>query len=420
MKVILLSGCYPRPSNLNSGIFVHQQVKALQTLGVECHVIQPVNWFPPFGLHRLHPYWKLGYEQLHDSFSNYEGVPIHHPRVFVKMPSRFFRDHYWDLEGAAVAEYILTNRDLRDAKILYAQFLIHEGYVGVVVKERTGIPLVSIALGDDVHAWPEEEAEKIPFLKKVLYHSDLLLANSKRLSHDTEAWADKDYPVHVNTIYQGIDLEKFQPLSKPQTINEIRIKFGLELLVNYILCVATPVRLKGWTNLLDSIQSLGEVFNGWKLLMVAPRRNAPDALDLEKEVENRNIGNSVKYLGKVDHHEIPDLMRAVDAFVLPSYNEGLSNAVLEAMATGLPVVTTDVGGHREFITDHRNGLLVKPNNTARLTEALRKIIVDPELREQLALQARSGALHIGSYKSNAEKLISAFRSLKGCNTQNDV
>ena len=410
MKVIIISSCYPKYSNINLGIFVHQQVKALQNLGVECHVIQSINWFPPFGLHDLHPYWKKGYHQLKDGFSEYEGVTIHHPRVFRKMPSRFFSKHHWDVEGEAVASYIKKNEKLRNADILYAQFLIHEGYVGAIVKQRTGIPLVSIALGDDVHAWPEKNPGLIPFLKQTLYKSDLLLANSNALARDTEKWADRDHPVTVQTMYQGIDLVKFKPLGEPDLKAEIRLQFGLDEPKHYLLCVATPVALKGWLNLLDSIQHLKHKFIDWQLLIVAPKRNAPDALDLEGEAEKRNIAGFVKYMGSVPHNKMPSLMQAVDAFVLPSHNEGLSNAVIEAMATGLPVIATDVGGHNEFISHRENGILIKPNNTNELIEALGKVVSTESYRSEIACNAREGAQLIGSYNDNAIKLKAAFES----------
>ncbi|MBX2943798.1 MAG: glycosyltransferase [Cyclobacteriaceae bacterium] len=411
MKVLIISSCYPRPSNLNSGIFVHQQVKALQALGVECHVIQPVNWFPPFGLHRLHPYWKLGHAQLQDTFSSYENVTIHHPRIFIRMPSRFFKEHAWDVEGHGVADYILSHKELRSADILYAQFLIHEGYVGVIVKQRTGIRLVSIALGDDVHAWPEQKTEVIPFLKIVLEQSDLVLANSEALALDTVKWANDNQQLKVQTIYQGIDLEKFKPLSDGKTVGSLRLKFGLEPSISYLLCVARPVVLKGWLNLLDAIQLLGDQFNGWKLLMVAPPITTRDALRLDEEVEKRNIGGFVKYLGDVNHSDMPDLMRAIDLFVLPSYNEGLSNAVIEAMATGLPVIATDVGGHREFINSGKNGILIEPNNTVILAKVLEKVISHELFRNEIASHARAGAEYIGSYTQNAIKLTVAFVKL---------
>lgn len=411
MKIIILSSCYPKSSNINHGIFVHQQVKALQNLGVECHVIQSINWFPPFGLHNLHPYWQSGYKQLEDSFLEYEGVMIHHPRVFKKLPSRFFSKHHWDVEGEAVASYIKKNEKLRNADILYAQFLIHEGYVGTVVKQHTGIPLVSIALGDDVHAWPEKNPGLIPFLKQTLYKSDLLLANSNALARDTEMWADRDHPVTVQTMYQGIDLVKFKPLDQPDLKRERRLQFGLDESKHYLLCVATPIVLKGWLNLLDSIQHLKHKFMDWQLVMVAPKRIAPDALDLEEEAKKRNIVEFVKYMGSVPHDRMPVLMQVVDAFVLPSYNEGLSNAVLEAMASGLPVIATDVGGHREFISCRENGILIEPNNTNELIEALEKVISNESYSTEIASNAREGAQHIGSYNDNAIKLKAVFESL---------
>ncbi len=312
-----------------------------------------------------------------------------------------------------MTRYIQSNMNLRDADLVYAQFLIHEGYVGAIVRKRTGIPLVSIALGDDVHAWPEKNPGIIPFLKKALYGADLLLANSRALAQDTENWADDAHPLRVQVMYQGIDLEKFQPLKESESLDRLRRKFGLETSDYYLLCVATPVKLKGWLNLLDSIRELGDQFIGWQFLMVAPKRESPDALDLEEEAERRGIGRSVKHLGKVDHTCMPDLMRAVDAFVLPSYNEGLSNAVLEAMASGTPVIATNVGGHREFIESGVNGILVQPNNTSQLKDALLKLVQDNKFRADIALQARTGAQTIGTYEENAIKLLEVFKSLLG-------
>jgi len=154
---------------------------------------------------------------------------------------------------------------------------------------------------------------------------------------------------------------------------------------------------------------LGVKFSGWQLLMVAPKRDAPDALDLEIETKCRNIADSVKYLGKIDHEDMPTLMRVVDAFILPSHNEGLSNAVIEAMATGLPVIATDVGGHREFIDSGVNGILIRPNNNTDIIAAIEKIIGDEEYRIEIASRARKGAQLIGSYNQNAMKLIAVFK-----------
>lgn len=406
MKILVISSCYPRPNASNHGIFVHQQMKALVQMGVEVHVIQPVLWYPPLGLHKLHPYWRNGFDQHSNTFDEFEGVTIHHPRIFVKMPSRWFPEHSWDREARQVADYVARRAKLREADLIYAQFLIHEGYTGTIVKKMTRIPLVSIALGDDVHAWPQQFPKRVPFLKKVLNESDLLLANSKQLARDTEKWGSKD--ISVKCIYQGIDLKKFAPV-KGNGYKASNIKyFNLDTEKKHLLCVATPVVLKGWIELLDAFSSLKSDLAGWKLVIVAPPRQSPDALDLKMEASKRGIQDQVNYLGQVDHENMPRLMQAVDAFVLPSYNEGMSNSVLEALASGLPVIATCVGGHEEVIEHGINGHLIQPRRVDDVQAALNSVLLNSDYADRLRDNARKAAQKVGTYKENAAKLIETF------------
>lgn len=411
MKIIIISSCYPKPSNINSGIFVHQQVKALQSLGVECHVIQSVNWFPPFGLHRFHPSWQKGYNQHMDSFKEYEGISIHHPAIFTRMPSRFFNEHHWDAEGRAVSNYILSKNLLRSADLIYAQFLIHEGYIGLVVKNRTKIPLVSIALGDDVHAWPMERPSVLPYINKVLSGSDLILANSHRLALDVGLLTNERSQTMVHTVYQGIDLTRFAPVPSDYRKEEHRLMFGLDKSKHYLLCIARPVESKGWINLFDSIKEMRSRFDGWELLAVVPDQVEINDLNLYEEALRRNINDKIMFIGSIPHHDMHNLMQAVDAFVLPSHNEGLSNAVLEAMASGLPVIATDVGGHSEFIENNINGLLIPPNDTQALVDSMDRILHNELFRKKIMMKARSGAEKIGSYLHNATILVDEFRKI---------
>jgi glycosyltransferase involved in cell wall biosynthesis len=90
-------------------------------------------------------------------------------------------------------------------------------------------------------------------------------------------------------------------------------------------------------------------------------------------------------------------------FVLPSLGEGMSNTILESMASGLPVVVTDVGGNPEVVGDRSSGLLFEPGNAAALAQALRGLVDNPELRQTLGLSARERAITKFSLKSMMEQ-----------------
>ncbi len=408
MKVIFLSTCYPRKNNSASGIFIHRQAKALQSLGVEVHVMQPVNWFPPFGLHRLHPYWQLGYNELNQMHKNVEGIPVHHPRMFIKMPSRFFWMDGWERMGKTVGQYINRNKNLKNADWIYAHFLCHEGYAGTFASRLTGIPLASIARGDDVHAWPEQHTSLIKNLRIVFNEAKLLLANSQRLADDTKKWFEEGFTKDVEVVYNGVDLDKFEPVESEIEKLSLQQKFNLPNGYKFVVCVATPVKLKGWLELLDAIQSLKEIFIGWKLIMVAPPRIENDALDLMKEAKTREVADNVILLSSVNNLYMPDLLKAVDLFVLPSYNEGMSNSVLEALATGLPVITTNVGGHAEIIENNVSGMLIAPRSTQALLQSLQFLLGNEDQRNMIASRARSSIAAIGTYADNASRLKSKF------------
>jgi len=92
--------------------------------------------------------------------------------------------------------------------------------------------------------------------------------------------------------------------------------------------------------------------------------------------------------------DIPELLRQLDVFVLPSLNEGISNTILEAMATGLPVVATAVGGNGELVVEGENGTLLAPGDANALAAALERYVADPLLRARQARAARQRALEV--------------------------
>ncbi|MBL8668620.1 MAG: glycosyltransferase family 4 protein [Rhodospirillales bacterium] len=105
--------------------------------------------------------------------------------------------------------------------------------------------------------------------------------------------------------------------------------------------------------------------------------------------ESLGLRDRVRFTGWLDRPAVVELMATSDVLVLPSLNEGLPMAILEAMANGLAVVTTPVGAITDVIREEETGLLVPPGDAAALASALRRVVIDPELRCRLGQQARS-------------------------------
>ena len=120
------------------------------------------------------------------------------------------------------------------------------------------------------------------------------------------------------------------------------------------------------------------------------------------------FGVSLRFLGNVAHEELPELYRAHDAFVLPSRNEGMSNTVLEAMASGLPVIVTDVGGTAELVEG--NGVRVPVDDEAALRSAVAALRDDAGKRREMGQRSREIALEY-SWERVAEEYLRLYREV---------
>jgi glycosyltransferase involved in cell wall biosynthesis len=142
-----------------------------------------------------------------------------------------------------------------------------------------------------------------------------------------------------------------------------------------IVCVANLIAYKGHSTLLAAVRRLRP--HGWSLLLVG---EGPERESIGRTIASVNLQERVFMLGRrSDVHEILD---AADLLVLPSYSEGMPNAVLEAMAHGIPVVASDVGGVRSLLGSGA-GIIVAPGDDQALADALQRLIDNPSLRKDM-------------------------------------
>ncbi|MCC5635517.1 glycosyltransferase family 4 protein [Nostoc sp. CHAB 5844] len=142
-------------------------------------------------------------------------------------------------------------------------------------------------------------------------------------------------------------------------------------------------------------------------LVFAGDGDIEQGLDL---VKNLNLVSHVTFLGWLSTDKKDELLANSHIFVLPSYNEALPMALLEAMAWGLPVITSPVGGIPEIVTAHQNGLLVTPGDIQQLTEAMQSLIKNHNLRETLGHNARSSILGF-DVKVYCDNLLNIYQSI---------
>jgi glycosyltransferase involved in cell wall biosynthesis len=184
----------------------------------------------------------------------------------------------------------------------------------------------------------------------------------------------------VTVIPNGVDLGRFEALP-PSSI--AKSELGLEAGHLVITCTANFRPVKGHKYLLEAFAVVHRQVPHAKLLLVG---DGPLRASFEADIRRLELSEHVRLLGATE--QVERVLAASDLFVLPSLTEGMSNALLDAMAAGLAVVATDAGGNADVIEDGVCGLLVPPRDSNALAEAMLRLLNDAYLRDQLGTAAR--------------------------------
>ena len=209
--------------------------------------------------------------------------------------------------------------------------------------------------------------------ERVLHRSmSAVLGNSRKV---VDELAEEGVSAEcLGLIYNGIDAAAFAstvPRSQARTV------LGVEADAFVISIVANLIHYKGHGDLLDALgQATSRMPRRWRLLLVG--RDDGIGAQLRAQAVRNGISDNVLFLGL--RSDVPAVLAASDTAVLCSHEEGFPNAILEAMAAGLPVIATDVGGNPEAVLDGITGLIVPPRDPARLADAILSLNNDPAMR----------------------------------------
>jgi glycosyltransferase involved in cell wall biosynthesis len=218
-----------------------------------------------------------------------------------------------------------------------------------------------------------------------------------------DGWAADHLPVvlgcNVERIPKGVDSEQFRPDG-----HNLRHDLGLGS-SRVVITVARLVPIKNVMLLVDAFALLRERVPSAHLLIVG---DGPEAAPLHHRVLVRGIADAVTFVGSVPQTETPNYYRSADVFALSSDFDNSPNVLLEAMACGLPVVSTDVGGVREFVADGRGGAVVPPRDPHALAAALERYLTSPDAARDAGAHNRVRAATAFSWRVSALRLIDVY------------
>jgi glycosyltransferase involved in cell wall biosynthesis len=208
----------------------------------------------------------------------------------------------------------------------------------------------------------------------------------------------------ITSVRTGIDLAHFRPLDR----QAMRAKLGIENRPSLGI-LATMRDWKGHHDLFDAMKLLRPRFEDWQLLVIG---GGPVGPALKQRVETEGLGSFIRMVGNQDN--VPEWLSALDVFVLPSYaSEGVPQGIMQAMACGLPVVSTPIGAIGEAVQEGLTGFMTEPRNPARLAESLGTLMSDVVLRSRMGAAGLEYARQHFGVDIMLDQMETVFRKAAG-------
>ncbi len=249
----------------------------------------------------------------------------------------------------------------------------------------------------EMHHWKTRWSFR-PFLRATLSRARRVVADSESTANDLRRF-EPGCARRLEVVHPGVD-EHFRP-ADAESVARVRAELGCP--DGYVLYAGTLEPRKNLSTLLDAWSSLGrDALGGLPLLLIGPYGwGSRDLLDRIGSLRERNV----RYLGWLERHRMIQVLQAARVFVYPSLYEGFGLPVLEAMACGVPVVTTNVSSLNEVAGDA--ALRVNPTDATAWAEAVRSLVEGAGLASQLAVDGRDRSLGF-TWEAAAARMATIF------------
>ncbi|GMT48499.1 MAG: 1,2-diacylglycerol 3-glucosyltransferase [bacterium] len=284
-----------------------------------------------------------------------------------------------------------------DPKVSFAFFGLPCGISTLLIKVLYGIPYIVSLRGADVPGFIERQIHFYHFIAKPLIRyiwkkASYVITNSQGLK---ELALKSSRDIKIEVIANGVDADHYQPCKLCDN--------GIKK----ILFVGRLSKQKGIQYLLNSISILKEKnINSFHLEIIG---DGPDKAKLEEEVTNKQLEKQISLLGWVDKKAIYKKYQEASIFVFPSLSEGMPNVILEAMASGLPILATRIAGNEELVREGKNGYLVEVEDSQALADKLIELLQETDRLIEMGNMSRKIAYEEYSWGHVAEQYIAILK-----------
>jgi glycosyltransferase involved in cell wall biosynthesis len=240
-----------------------------------------------------------------------------------------------------------------------------------------------------------------------------VVSNSR---HTQDRFLDSNARAAAAVVFNPVDLVRFDPSGIDRSAARASLGIGDSTVVLAVIAQLTP--WKAQDDAVRAVAQLKETHPDLRLLLVGSAKFVSEATrydnrayvaSLERLIAGLGMEQDVVFLGERD--DVPDILRASDVVLVPSWEEPFGRSVGEAMAMGVPVVATDVGGPRELIEDGREGRVLPPRQPERWAAALGELLEDRGRREEMGRAARQRARRELAVAGKVDEVLAVYRKV---------
>jgi glycosyltransferase involved in cell wall biosynthesis len=385
LRVLTFTTLYPNSAMPQHGIFVENRLRHLAASGeVSARVLAPVPFFP-FASERFGAYGSFArVPRQEERF----GITVDHPR-FLTIPKA----------GMNVAPYLLFAGARRAlGRLLHAghrfdlidaHYFYPDGVAAVMLGRAFGLAVTVTARGSDVNLIPDYAVPRRMICRAAAQADGVISVSSALAEKLSGLGVDR---ARITVLRNGVDPRVFRPVAPYQVDDAAPQR-------HRIVSVGNLVPLKGHNLVIEALQELPEV--GLWIVGAGPERSC-----LEAQARALGVAGRVRFLGRVPPQRMPEVYSAADVLVLASEREGWPNVLLEAMACGARVVTTDVSDVADLVNTPAAGTWVRERSPLSLATALQRVLNDPVSRAA----TRSHALEY-TWDATTSGQIGLFREI---------
>lgn len=391
--LLVFTTLFPNAAQPGIGVFIRER---MFRVGAELPliVVAPVPWFPFQGLIRR---WRPHFRPQPPYHEIQEGFQILHPR-FISVPGLF---KSWDGWFMAWGSFFILRKLKKtfDFNLIDAHFAYPDGYAASLLGAWFKVPVTITLRGTEIPL--SRYPDRCRLMVSAMRAAGRIFSVSNSLKHHAVGLGVAEENIRV--VGNGVDCHKFFPVDRASA----RRKFGIPEEAKVLISVGGLVPRKGFQRVIAGLPEL--LVNYPNLIYLIVGGSSPEGdmrEELEAQVARLGLERQVRFLGALPSDQLREPLSAADLFVLATANEGWANVFLEAMACGLPVVTTDVGGNREVVCDRNLGIVVPFGDSSALLGAMRQALDRDWDRAYIVAHARENG-----WERRVEVLCREFRAL---------